>query len=457
MEPRIAPDFTTRLTRPRFRQRLCSLPFCQGEDIDTRSPHPSRQHIHRTTSIPTSRSTGHLWSLVARKFALIIGLVVPLGLGTVGCSEDEDLLHPSPPGPQDTVSTLDVFDSVMVHFMEQRGIKAGLLGIMRNGTIVYEKAFGWSDSQLQKPLQPTAMMRLASVTKPFTAAAIRKLIADGKLKLDDRAFDLGQPGGGILKLEPFPSLGDPRLANITIEHLLQHRGGWDRNIAGDLTYREIQIANAMGVKSPPGRINTVRYILGQPLQFTPGLAEAYSNIGYLVLGLIVEEVSGKDYMSYIYENILDPLEVPRTELIQGRTFPEDRNPREPWYDADNRRTNVFDPTGPTVRAPDGSWDHEARIAQGGLVASTRAVLHFLERYETSGANIGVPRSGLEGPSWRRNHTGSQPGVNTLARQRGDRINFVVFFNKRPSSGTSYSTLIREEIDRILDSGEVIWP
>jgi len=386
----------------------------------------------------------------ASKFALLLGLLLPIGLTAGSCSE-ESPLQPSP------VPDLEIFDSVMVSFMSQHDIKAGVLGIMRNGTIVYEKSFGWADSLEQTPLPQNAMMRLASVSKPFTAAAIRRLIADGKLKLTDKAFDLGQPGGGILELDPFPSLGDPRLADITIEHLLQHRGGWDRDIVGDMAFRDIAIANAMGIPSPPGRVNTIRYVLGQPLQFTPGEREAYSNIGYMVLGLIVEKVSGKDYLSYVYEKILDPMGVPRTELIQARTFPADRSPREPWYDSNSRGTNVFDPTGPSVRAPDGTWDVEAHIAMGGLVASAQAVLHFLDNYQTAGNNIGVPRSKPESKNWRWTHTGSLPGVNTLARQRGDGINIVVFFNKRTTADPGYVSQIRAEIEQLIDSGKVVWP
>lgn len=394
----------------------------------------------------------------ARLLSLAAALLLSSTLLAAGCSS-EAAGHPTDPRapvPPDQTSNLEIFDSLMVGFMAEHDIKAGLLGIMRNGTIVYEKGFGWLDSLKQKPMPDDGMMRLASVSKPFAAAAIRRLIIEGRLSLSDRVFDLGQPGGGILKLAPFPSLGDPRLAEITVEHLLLHRGGWDRDMVGDPTFQEIAIAQAMGVPSPPGRENTVRYILGQPLQFTPGERRAYSNIGFLVLGLVVEAVSGQDYMTYLYENIIDPLGVPRTEIIPGRTFPKDRSPREPWYDSNVRRSNVFDPTGPTVRAPDGGWHMEARIAQGGLVASTRAILHFLENYRTAGDNIGMPRTKQESSSWRLNHTGSQQGMNTVARQRGDGINFVVLFNKRTTSGTSYNVLIRNAIDELLDSGAVKW-
>ncbi len=96
---------------------------------------------------------------------------------------------------------------------------------------------------------------------------------------------------------------------------------------------------------------------------TPGTRDEYSNIGYMVLGHIVEEVTGRDYLSYVYETVFEPLGVPHEDIVQGRTFPADRDPREPWYDDDSMAPNVFDPDGPTVRRPDRCWAHDARIAQ----------------------------------------------------------------------------------------------
>ena len=241
------------------------------------------------------------------------------------------------------------------------------------------------------------------------------------------------------------------LADITVLHLLQHRSGWDREIAPDFAFREIEIAAALSVASPPGRENTVRYVLGQPLQFSPGSRRAYSNIGYLVLGLIIEEISGQDYLTYVRETIFDPLGVPRDDVIQGRTFPNDRSDREPWYDGARRCRNVFDPTGPHVWCPDGGWHHEAKIAHFGLVASTRAILAFLDAYVVFGDNIGRRRSGREGPGWWAYHTGTLDGTNTLAFQNGNRVSYVVLFNRRQSSGPgSYAESFMEVLEDRLD-------
>ena len=148
------------------------------------------------------------------------------------------------------------------------------------------RGIGFQDSGQTVPLPNDAMFRIASVTKPITAAAIRHLIGTGALSLSDAIFDVGQSGGGILNSAPFPSLGDRRLDDITVEHLLLHQGGWDRDLLGlDLTFLELSIASDMGIESPPSRIDPVRWIMGQPLQFAPGTQTVYSNISFLLLGL----------------------------------------------------------------------------------------------------------------------------------------------------------------------------
>ena len=347
------------------------------------------------------------------------------------------------------------FAALLQQFIDEHDIGAAALGVMEQGEVIYDGAVGFMDPQRQVPVAQDVIMRIASVTKPVTAAAIRRLVADGMLALDDRVFDLGQSGGGLLALDPFPTLGDSRLAEITVQHLLEHRGGWDRDVAPDWAFREIQIAAAMSVPSPPGRANTVRYVLGQPLQFDPGSRRAYSNIGYMVLGLLIEEVSGQDYMTYVRENILAPLGIATGDVIPGRTLPADRSEREPWYDSRglSPARNVFDPGGARVPWPDGGWHHEAKIGHGGLVASTRAILAFLDAYVVFGDNIGHRRRGGEGSGWWAYHTGSLSGTNTLAFQSGNGVSYVIHFNRRLPlrSPTSYVELFRQVLeDQLAD-------
>jgi CubicO group peptidase (beta-lactamase class C family) len=141
--------------------------------------------------------------------------------------------------------------------------------ITHNDQVIYERGIGYSNAARTVPMQETALMRLASVSKPVTASAIHQLANDGQLNLNAKVFNIAG-NGGILNVTPYNgTLGDSRLRDITVQQLLEHQGGWNRDTAGDLAFRDVQIATAMGVPSPPGIANRPS-TSSQPLQFTPG-------------------------------------------------------------------------------------------------------------------------------------------------------------------------------------------
>lgn len=350
----------------------------------------------------------------------------------------------------------------MRNFMIQNDISAGLLAISRDGVIIYQRGFGYHDADESIDLPENALVRIASCTKPFTAAAIQQLAIDGEFDMHDNAFDLGQSAGGLLPHDPFPSLGDSRLRDVTVFHLLTHEGGWDRGAPNsDWTYEECQIAEDMEVASPPGRNNTLRWILGQPLQFSPGTRSDYSNIGYLAAGLIVEDITGDGLLTYLRENILTPeMWTPATDLRGGRTFPIDQSVREAWYDGELGGC-VFDSVCGAcglvnVERAYGGWDHEARIGQGGLVVSAATMLQFADRYYvgSGSGNIGFPVD----PSWSGAHGGALSGVNCRIWQRGDGTNVFIWFNQRndDEDGDNYAAQFASLIDDELDS-QTDWP
>ncbi|MBK7445334.1 MAG: beta-lactamase family protein [Ignavibacteria bacterium] len=88
------------------------------------------------------------------------------------------------------VPELSSFDNGMVSFMKKYKIPGGQLSVMKNGKIVYSRAFGYSDLKKSIPVKTTDLMRIASNSKPITGVAILKLIEEGRLKYDDKAFDI---------------------------------------------------------------------------------------------------------------------------------------------------------------------------------------------------------------------------------------------------------------------------
>lgn len=363
------------------------------------------------------------------------------------------LLGQTRPEAGPVVPELAAFDNAMRSVMAQHNIGAGVAGIMRDGKLVYRRAFGWDDAARTVPIEEDVIMRLASVTKPLTAATIRNLISDGHIDLNQRVFSLDEPGSGILDHQPFGSSFDPRLKDITVNHLLQHRGGWDRDAVGDWTYYERTIASDMGLPNPPGRDATLSWILGnnQGLQFDPGSGSAYSNIGYMVLGMIVEEVTGQPHLEVMHEEVFRPMAIRDDMVLHGRTFAADQDPREPHYDSSTTAFNVFRNPGDgqplLVNRPYGGWDHEARIGQGAIVADPIAILQYMQEYVIAGNNIGAARG-----SGSASHSGSFAGTNTIAVQRSDGTDYVIFFNKSDTVGDASALFAN-----IINSGTINWP
>jgi CubicO group peptidase (beta-lactamase class C family) len=171
------------------------------------------------------------------------------------------------------------------------------------------------------------------------------------------------------------------------------------------------------------------------------------------LGLIVEKVSDQDYIDYVHEAVLAPIGIDRSDVIQGRSFMRDRDVREPWYDSGFKGVNVFDVAGPAVFFSDGGWNHEGAVAYMGLVATSTAIVEFLDHYLVWGPDIGKARNITGNVTGWRYHTGSLPGTQALAIQRDNGINYVTLFNKRSEGeGDSYNDQIRLKIDQAVNEG-----
>lgn len=192
--------------------------------------------------------------------------------------------------------------------------------VVKDGRTLFRKAYGMADLELGVPLQPDMVFRLGSITKQFTAAAILMLAEEGKLSLQDPIEK---------HLAGYPTQGHV----ITIEHLLTHTSGIQSytDMPGWMTSR---------IQSPMTVTELVDGFKKEPMQFAPGERWAYNNSGYILLGAIVEKVSGKTYEAFVKERIFQPLGMTssyydRTEPIIPRRTPgytrEGDQPRNARY------------------------------------------------------------------------------------------------------------------------------
>lgn len=271
------------------------------------------------------------------------------------------------------VPGLASFDHAMLSLMERWGIPGGALAVTKDDRLVYARGFGYADLARGLPVSPDAIFRVASVSKAVTATAILKLVEDGKLRLDDRVFamfpDLAPPAG---------ARPDRRLARITVRDLLNHSAGWDRLASLDPMFAPRLTAQAVDARAPADASTAIRFVRGRPLDFAPGDRFAYSNVGYALLGRVVERASGLDYEEYVRGAILAPLGITRMRI--GRSRPADRPPEEVrYYDAPGRAPvrSVFPGEEELVPWPDGGFHLEALDSAGGWTASAIDLVRFM--------------------------------------------------------------------------------
>ncbi|NJL54298.1 serine hydrolase [bacterium] len=319
-----------------------------------------------------------------------------------------------------------VLDDLMIAFMRQHDIEAGTLAVMNSETLLHERGYGWQDPEQQQPLPPDALMRIASISKPLTNAAIRKLVAEGHMELTDRVFCVADTQARCWLPVGDTDPADLRLADINVQHLLDHRGGWDREISGDVMFQSLAIAKALAIPSPPSKADITRYVVGQPLDFAPGSHVAYSNFGYSLLGQIIERATNQSYIDYLNEAILNPIGV--TDVAVGRTLPENRHPREPWYADPGYATSVFTPS-MQVSLPDGGFYVEAMDSHGGLIASAADLVRFGQAYRFDGHPI--PQNPCVGYQYGSGAAyGSLAGTHTMLSWNTNGLTMAVLFNQR---------------------------
>jgi len=408
-----------------------------------------------------------------KRLQTAICIVLAFGISAAGYAGDDPSSKSAPTtatGKAD--SHMVPFDELMTTFIGEHKVPGVAVAITKNGRLVYSRAFGYADVESKTAVEPTSLFRIASISKPITAVAILQLVEQGKLGLDERVFEI---------LKDNPELAphgtpEPRLAQVTIRQLLQHTGGWDRDVSFDPMFRPIEIARELATDPPAGQAQVIRYMQGKPLDFQPGEKYAYSNFGYCLLGRLIEKASRQSYEAYVKEHVLKPLGITRMQL--GRTLPEYRAGDEvTYYAPDDKRgpAVVGQNLGQDVPLPYGTWNLEAMDSHGGWIASAVDLVRFASAFDDPahcpvlksesiaemfarptgepGFDAGIPKSVYYGLGWfvrtrvrtegdneistlgdklSQWHTGSLDGTSTILVRRHDGLCWAVLFNTRHS-------------------------
>lgn len=174
--------------------------------------------------------------------------------------------------------------------MEAQQIPGLSLAVINNGEIVLARGYGLANVEHQAPVKPETIFQSGSVGKQFTATAVMMLVEDGKLSLDD-------------KLTKYFTDAPETWNKITVRHLLTHTSGMT------------DYPDGFDMRRDYTEDDLVQLIKQTPLAFQPGEKYSYSNLAYVMLGVLIHKVSGKFYGDFLQERIFKPLDMSTARVI----------------------------------------------------------------------------------------------------------------------------------------------
>ena len=248
------------------------------------------------------------------------------------------------------LSTLPEMDAVVDSFMNFWSLRGVSLAVMRNDSLLYAHGYGKADAST--PMTPGTTLRLASVSKLLTAIGIMRLQEKGLVYLDSPVFG---PYGVLKRYDSY--IKDEDYYLITVEHLLRHQAGFTSR-GGDPVFSPYSSREALLQKQ-----------LGRHLAYEPGTSQEYSNLGFLLLSLIIEEVSGKPYEQFMQEEVFSPA-LCRGFRLAGN-YLADRHPGETRYymHPEATLTASFDGRYAAVEKCYGGNDVHGSLGAGGWTGS----------------------------------------------------------------------------------------
>jgi len=241
--------------------------------------------------------------------------ILGVGLQTI---EEEDEAPPIPlPAPRDRAAAKAAIERLIAEEGRAERFSGSVL-VELGGRELVSASIGLADRAAGIPIRLDTKLNLGSINKIFTRVVIARLAQEGKLRLGDRLGDR------------WPDYPNPEVSRqVTIDQLVEHRAG-----LGDIFGPRYDAA-------PPGKLLTLRDFLAlfvdQPLLFPPGSDQRYSNAGYVVLGLLIERLSGKTYYDVVRDWVYRPAGMTdsdsfrRNEKVANRAIGYTReSASQPW-------------------------------------------------------------------------------------------------------------------------------
>jgi D-alanyl-D-alanine carboxypeptidase len=380
-----------------------------------------------------SKFCGQLWLTLAVIFWL------------TACSKDDATV----PAQVDIAA----IDSRVASFMTSYSMPGASIAISKDGKLVYRKGYGFANQATSEKVNVNHQFRVASVSKTITAVAVNKLIQDGRLALDAKVFGTGAVLGTDYGTQPYSA----NVLNITVRHMLQHTAGWRNVWPGDPAFAQPTMNHSQ----------LIGWVLGNvPVTVAPGTQSQYSNFCYILLGRIIEKVSGKTYEQFVQQDILNSLGARSTQL-SGITE-ADRKPNEvkyygqggdipfvytdPWTRMDAAGGVITTPTD-LVRmlcAVD-SFNTKPDILNTTSL-QTMTTTNSVSLYNGCGFYKDVDQA--LGSQWY--HFGSLPGCQALVLRTSKGYNVAFTVNSRFTNGNAALNAIATFVSAILTDNTIQW-
>jgi CubicO group peptidase (beta-lactamase class C family) len=342
------------------------------------------------------------------------------------------------------------FDAQVDQLMQEWGFLTAALAVSDQCATIYDRGYGqvgpwWARNAPAGPVDDLGpatpadtLFQIGGSTKPITAAAIHDLAARGLLSMTDRVFCVpNRPAGCVLTVR-LPAGFDQRIGDLTVRDLVAHQGGFDPDRTTDYLFRAWEVRLRRGLAAPPAPRDFAEYMLGLGLDQAPGAGYHHSNLGYLILGLVIEQAGGLPYRDYVYQRLLAPLGIASGDVVLSRTKRPARDPREPAYWCVNQNWGVNVPVstfageaGQRRCYTNGGWVLEAMAAHGGLSMSASAVATFYAHWW----NFGNPRTAdtygsfPAGTTVAYSHHGRLAATHTVAARCRNGLNVVLLTNQ----------------------------
>jgi CubicO group peptidase (beta-lactamase class C family) len=182
-------------------------------------------------------------------------------------------------------------DSLSRAYVARKHLIGLSVGVAQDGKIVFARGYGFASLADRTPVTPKTMFAIGSVTKQFSCASVLLLAESGRISMQDPVSKY------------FPSL--TRAADITLLDLGNHVAGYRDYYPLDFVDREMEKATTID--------SVIAEYAGRPLDFEPGTKRSYSNTGFLVLGRVVEKVSGVPFGTFLEQHIMGPVGMPHTK------------------------------------------------------------------------------------------------------------------------------------------------